>query len=120
MRLSVLSKLKSKCRSNVILDFDHDCFRFLFCGKGMKGREKGYILLERDDFQRCNFPENWDRVIDCNGDGIKVKYPFKVRTFLAKSPKTFSVINGQLREDQRMLIEKLSIDFNRQPTVIQS
>ena len=84
MRLSVLSKPKSKCRSNVILDFDHDCFRFLFWGKGRAGREKGYILLEKDDFERCNFPENWDRVIDCNGDGVKVKYPFKVRTSLEK------------------------------------
>lgn len=50
----------------------------------------------------------------CNGHGywVRVKYPFKVRLFLAKSPKTFSLIDGELREDQRMLIEKLSIDFH--------
>lgn len=95
MRLLVLLKLKSKSRFNVILDFDYDCFRFLFCGKGREGREKGYILLDRDDFERCNFFENWDRVIDCNGDGVKVKYLFKVRIFLVKLLKIFFVINGE-------------------------
>ena len=44
MRLSVLFKLRSKSRSNAILDFDRDCFRFLFYGEGKKGREKGYTL----------------------------------------------------------------------------
>ena len=120
LRLSVLFKLRSKSRSNAILDFDHDCFRFLFYGKGREGREKGYTLLDKDDFKKCDLLENWDRVIDCNGDGVRVKYPFKIRLFLAKSPKTYSIINGKIQEDQRMLIEKLSIDFSRQPVTIQS
>ncbi|RMX44934.1 hypothetical protein pdam_00025819, partial [Pocillopora damicornis] len=59
----------SKSRSNAILDLDHDCFRFLFYGKGREGREKGYTLLDKDDFKKCDLLENWDRVIDCNGDG---------------------------------------------------
>ena len=66
------------------------------------------------------YPEDWERVIDCNGDGVKLKYPFKVRLFLAKSPNTYSVRNGQLQEDQRILIEKRPIDFNRQPRTVQS
>lgn len=119
LRISVLSKLKSRSRANVVLDFDHDCFRFLFHGKGRKGREKGYTLLDCNDFSGCQLPENWDMVCDCNGDGVKVKYPVKVRLFLARSPKTFSITDGQLQEDKRMLIEKLSIDFSRQPVTIQ-
>ena len=87
----------------------------MFRGKGREAREKGYILLDKDDFDRCKFLENWDVVCDSNGDGVRVKYPFKVRLFLSKSPKTFSLINGELQEDQRMFIEKLSIDFCRQP-----
>ena len=102
------------------MDFDHDCFRFLFYGKGREGREKGYTLLDKDDFKKCDLPENWDRVIDCNGYGVRVKYPFKIRLFLTKSPKTYSIINGKIQGDQRMLIEKLSIDFSRQPVTIQS
>ena len=52
LRLSVLFKLRSKSRSNAILDFDHDCFRFLFYGKGRERREKGYTLLDKDDFNK--------------------------------------------------------------------
>lgn len=115
LRVSVLSKLKNKGRSNLVINFDHDCFRSLFHGKGTEAREKGYILLYEADFSRCKLPENWDLVCDFNGDGVRVKYPFKVRLFLAKSPKTFTLVQGKLLEDKRMLIEKLSLDFNRQP-----
>ena len=115
LRVSVLSKLKNKSRSNLVIDFDNDCFRSLFHGKGTEAREKGYILLYEADFSRCKLPENWDLVCDFNGDGVRVKYPFKVQLFLTKSPKTFTLVQGKLLEDKRMLIEKLSLDFNRQP-----
>ena len=73
LRLSVLFKLRSKSRSNAILDFDRDCFRFLFYGEGKKGREERRCILckNKDDFNKCDLPENWDRVIDCNGNGGK-------------------------------------------------
>lgn len=100
IRVSVLTKLQSKNRGNFILDFQHDCFRFLFHGKGREAREKGNILLDKIDFERCKFLENWDVGRDSNKDGVRVKYPFKVRVFLSKSPKTFSLINGELQEDQ--------------------
>ncbi|XP_022794721.1 uncharacterized protein LOC111333421 [Stylophora pistillata] len=88
LRGSILAKLKNKNRGNFILDFNYDCLRFLFHGKGREARQKGHILLEKTDFDRCKFPENWDVVCD---------------------------IQGKLQEDQRMLIEKLSLDFSRQP-----
>ena len=69
------------------MDFDHDCFRFLFYGKGREGREKGYTLLDKDDFKKCDLLENWDRVIDCNGDRVRVKYPFKIGLFFNKITK---------------------------------
>lgn len=120
LRVSVLSKLKNKSRCNVVIDFDHDCFRSLFHGKGREAREKGYILLYEVDFSRCKLPEKWDLVCDSNGDGVRVKYPFKVRLFLAKSPKTFALVQGKLLEDKQMLIEKLSLDFNLQPFTLLS
>lgn len=102
LRVSVLAKLNSKNRGsgNLILDFTHGCFRFLLHGKDRKAREKGYILLDEVDFERFRFLKKRDVVCDSNGDGVKVKYPFKVRLLLSKSPKTFSLINGELREDQ--------------------
>jgi len=92
----------------------------LFHGKGRETREKGYILLCEMDFSRCKLPEKWDLVCDSNGDGVRVKYPFKVRLFLAKSPKTFTLVQGKLLEDKQMLIEKLSLDFNHQPFTLLS
>lgn len=102
LRVSVLAKLNSKNRGtgNLIFDFTHDCFRFLFHGKGRNAREKRYILLDEVDFERFRFLKKCEVVCDSNGDGVRVKYPFKVRLFLSKSPKTFSLINGELKEDQ--------------------
>ena len=54
------------------------------------------------------------------GMGVRGGVRGEIRLFLAKSPKTYSIVNGQIQEDQRMLIEKLSIDFSRQPVTIQS
>ena len=56
------------------------------------------------------------RLLIVMGTGVRGE----IRLFLAKSPKTYYIVNGQIQEDQRMLIEKLSIDFSRQPVTIQS
>lgn len=118
LRVAVTTKLKSHSRNNLIFDFDHDCFRFLFFGKGKQSRDKKSILLEKEDFINCNFVDNWDVVLDVNGDGVMIKYPVKVRTLLTKSPKSYTIINGTLQESRRMVIEKLAIDFVRQPSTV--
>ena len=112
------TKLKAKSRSKVILDFEHDCFRYLFNGKRRRSRDNKYLLLEKNDFVRCKFLENWDVILDRIGDGVSIKYPVKVRAFLTKSPKSFTFTNGTLQESQQMLIEKLSIDFSPQPVTV--
>ncbi|XP_068748900.1 uncharacterized protein [Montipora capricornis] len=111
LRVSVLNKLKNGSFGDVVIDFVHDCFRKLFYGKGREANDRGYVLLEKEDFVRCQLPENWDFVCDIHGNRVRVEYPFKVRPFLAKSRKTFHLIGGKLGEGQRMLIEKLSLDF---------
>ena len=118
LQVAFTTKLKAKSRNKLILDFEHDCFRYLFYGKGRQSRDDKYLLLEKHDFIRCKFVDNWDVAIDRIGDGVAIKYPVKVRAFLAKSPKSFSVANGTLQESQQMLIEKLSIDFARQPVTV--
>lgn len=112
------TKLKAKSRNKLILDFDHDCYRYLFYQKGRQSRDNKYLLFEKNDFIRCKFVDNWDVVLNRIGDGVAIKYPVKVRAFLTKSPKSFSMANGTLQESQRMLIEKLSIDFSRQPVTV--
>jgi hypothetical protein len=64
------------------------------------------------------FLDNWDIVFDRIGEGVAIKYPVKVRVFLSKSPKSFNRINGTLQASGLMLIEKLSIDFVRQPVTV--
>ena len=73
LHLSVLSKLKSKCRMNMVIDFDHDCFRRVFHGKGREARKNRYILLDKNDFVHCQLPEKWDVVCDGNGDAVRIK-----------------------------------------------
>ena len=90
---------------------------FCFMVKERREGRRGILCKNKDDFNKCDLPENWDRVIDCNGNG---GVRGEIRLFLAKSPKTYYIVNGQIQEDQRMLIEKLSIDFSRQPVTIQS
>ena len=116
--MAVTTKLKAKSKNKLILDFEHDCFRYLFYGKGRQSRDNKYLLLEKNDFVKCRFVDNWDVVLDRIGDGVSIKYPVKVRAFLSKSPKSFSMANGTLQESQQMLIEKLSIDFCRQPVTV--
>ena len=117
-KVGMISKLRSNSRNNMIIDFGHDCFRYLFNGKGRQSKDKKYILLEKDDFSRCVLGYNWDIVLDIIGDGVMVKYPIKVRPLLTKSPKRFNIVNGTLQEGRRMLIEILSFDFIRQPVKV--
>ena len=48
----------------MVLDFEHDCFRYLFNGKGRQSRDNKFILLEKDDFIKCRFMDNWDIVLE--------------------------------------------------------
>lgn len=86
----------------------------LILRQGEGSQAKRISFIRKEEFASCRLPENWGAVCDSNGDGVRVKYPFKVRLFLAKFPKTFSVVMGNV-QDQRMLIEKLSLDFSGQP-----
>ena len=45
LRVSVLSKLKDKRKCYEVIDFDNDCFRSLFHGKGREAREKGLHFI---------------------------------------------------------------------------
>ena len=39
----------------------------------VRGGKVGKGMLERGDFIRCQLPESWDVVCDCNGDGVRAK-----------------------------------------------
>ena len=42
----------------------HTHFNFVFKHKVQKSNDRGYILLEKEDFSRCHFPNQWDMIVD--------------------------------------------------------
>ena len=83
----------------------------MFKDKGRKSNDSGYILLEKQDFIRCHFPNGWHRLIDSIGDGVQIDFPVKVRLFLSWSPKTHSLTGESITPCPRYRPEKLSISF---------
>jgi len=100
-------KLKSKSRLPVVIDFDHDCFRVLFSGKGKKSRDGKYMLMGKNDFDDCNWDCDWDTIFNKNLEGSKILFPMKLRIYLGKSPKLYKRgSDGLAQETKRMYIEK--------------
>ena len=57
-------------------------FELSFMGReGKLGSQDIFYYKKKKDFGMCKFRVNWDVVCDINGDGVRVKYPFKVRLF---------------------------------------
>ena len=112
LAVAIMSKLKSRTRSKAVIDFDHDCWRLLFHGKGTS-QNRQFWYYERDGFQKCNFPSNWDKYLD--GDGVKIKFPIKMKIHLSKSPQVFMRLNDEVVPRKRMYIERLTFDFIREP-----
>ena len=80
--MHLFSLLKSRSTLPTIIPFRNDVFRYCFSGKGEKSNERGTVLLQKSDFQTCNFPSNWDRVIDAIEDGLARDIPGTLRSFL--------------------------------------
>ena len=72
LHLAITSKLKSKSRGPSTLFFHHDCYRSLFQGKGRASRDCKSTMLEKQDFDWCNFHNMWDQCFDKNGDGVRI------------------------------------------------
>lgn len=88
LHAAILENLASKSMSATVIPFRHDVFQYLFRGKGKKSQDLENLLLEKQDFSRCSFPRDWDKLLDKLGDGIKVDFPIKARIFISRSPKT--------------------------------
>ena len=103
-----------KCKSpeqRLIVEFRHDVFKYLFFGKGKACSDKNWKMYEEIEFSKCGFPANWNIIVDQHGDGIKLSFPVKMRTFLAISPKTYHKVGCEMKEVPRTYIEKLSVKF---------
>lgn len=68
-----------------------------------------YIFLNKEDFAKCSWPQNWDQVLDHLGDGVEIVYPVKAKLMLGRSPRNHKPIEGGMQPLPRYYIEKLSI-----------
>lgn len=84
-------------------------------GKVELAENSKYIMLEKQDFDQCNFHNLWDQCLDKNRYGTRIKFPVRVHLNLSLSPKLTAVENGILVNPTRMPLERVTIDFVRQP-----
>ncbi|KAJ7373254.1 hypothetical protein OS493_012843 [Desmophyllum pertusum] len=97
------------------VEFRHDVFKYLFQRKGRKSKDKYWTMYEEPDFSKCNFPIQWNSWFDKHGDGCRMRFPVKMRTMLAQSPKTHVKLGETIVESPRAYIEKVSIRFIKVP-----
>mgnify|MGYP006973403944 FL=1 len=73
--------------------------------------EKEDLLRKKDDFCRCKVINNWSCIFERHGDGVRVRFPVKMRKFLTPSPKTYENLGQCIMEAPRTCNEKFSIKF---------
>lgn len=108
LRVAVEQQLKSKSRLPCTISFRGDVYRLLLQSRGTF--QDGWHLLQETDFPARYFPKFWDHLADSHGQGIKVRYPMKVRHFISWSPKKYSV-EGDHHPSPRAFQEKFTFSF---------
>jgi len=67
---------------------------FVSCLLVRELRRRDGHFFEKDDFNAVYFPLGWDFRVDSHGQGIKVFYPMRVKTFISWSPKKYEMGMG--------------------------
>ena len=118
LRMTVLDGLRHKGpEQRIVLEFRHDVFKYLFHGMGRRAEQKLWSLYEEKDFSRCGLPQDWNSLFDCHADGVKVKFPLKMRAFLGRSPKNYKKKGREIVAIPQAYVEKISIVFIKIPSV---
>ena len=111
LRVAVEQHLKSKSRLPSTISLRGDVYRFLFHSK--KTFQDGWHLLQKTDFPARYFPLFWDHLADWHGQGIKIMYSMKVRHFISRSPKNYSVHERDHHPSPRAFQEKFTFLFSK-------
>ena len=110
LRREILDTLRHKGpEQKLSIEFRHDVFQFLFHGFGKAAEQKQWTLFESKDFSRCKFPDNWNYLLNHHGDGVKTRFPVKMRTFLSRSLKSNTKHGEQMVEVPQSYVEKISL-----------
>ena len=97
-------------------EFRHDANNFLFAGKGKPVEQRSWTLFEEQHFSKCKLPTNWNCLYDQHVDGVKMRFPVKMRTFLGRSPGNFQRQGETIVEVSRSFTVKVSISFIKVPS----
>lgn len=69
----------------MVIDMDHDVFRYLFKGKGYPSNLAGSIMLQKEHFSRMPLPDSWNYCLDAVGEGDEVDFPIRAKALVRKS-----------------------------------
>lgn len=115
--MSLLDALRHKGpEQRLTLEFCHDVYKYLFYGKGKDAKEKNWHLFDENDFSKCKLPPSWNCIYDRHGDGVKLRFPLKMRKFLQLSPVTYQRVAENIVEAPRAYIEKITTKFIKVPS----
>ena len=110
--VSLMDALRHKGQEQrLTLEFQHDVYKYLFHSKGRTAEEKNRNSFYENDFYRCRLSTNWNSIYDKHEDGVKIRFPLKLRTLFQLSPRTYKRVGETIVEAQRAFIEKVSIKF---------
>jgi hypothetical protein len=113
LRREVLDALRHKGpMQRICVPFRHDVFHFLFDGLGRVAEQKQWTLYNVKDFVRCQLPNSWSYFFNRLGDGVKIRFPVKMRIFLGRSAKNFTQSGEQIPQ---CYVEKLTFNFIKVP-----
>lgn len=116
--MAALDALRHKgAEQRISLEFRHDVFMYLFNGLGKPAEQKQSTLYDEKDFSRCKVPENWSCLYDCRGDGVRIRYPLKMKAFLGRSPKNDRKNGIEIVALPQTYMEKISVAFIKIPSL---
>ena len=76
MRIEVMLALKHKApEQKLTLEFRHDVYGFLFNGKGKPAEQRGWMLFEESEFEKCKLPPTWFCIHDQQMEMDKSQIP---------------------------------------------
>ena len=116
--IGFLSGIKAKLKS---LDCDNDVFCYLFKGRGCTSNVTAAVTLNKEDFDRMQFPSSWYYYLNKNGEGQAVEFPIRVKSVLRRSLK-HCIVNsvGTLVQAPTYIFEIVKLYITRIPCSLDS
>ena len=85
-----------------------DVWRYITHNKGKASQHKGFMLYEKDDFDRFEtLPCHWHYCLNVHGEGTAVDFPLKIKPLLSWIPSHYVVDRNKLQIAPKIPVEKV-------------